>query len=501
MNKIILYFLLLFGLNHICFSQMSFEIALDTDDDCIVWEAAIDNNGSFIGVGIIGTFIGQNYDAFLLKVDLYGNSLTKRFSMNDTISMFSTINVLSDGNYFVIGSYSLENNAQERDHLWIVILDQELNILSEKSYMINESYVGYGTTACSIIDNDGNIVLAAIAGEEDSDEKTIFADFVFYKFNQQGDTLLSKYYHYIWDEWSYELRQMPNSDNIMLIERSTHYNNHNELLFLDPDLNILEVNQFGNEDIGISGILSSDIWLSDTSFLLSGYNSFFMGTYWEPYIGVYLVDTSAVVHQELVLNKNDTADYPAKHNSMAYANDSTIYIGGYQTWIDPWTTEPTIAELYVIDKNMNLLGYKELGGDKNYEVWGIIAADDDGCLIYGTKHDNDSVPERDVQIWKVLRDDINILTELSESKEEVLDIMVYPNPVIDEIYILLDQNNDWNNMTLSIFMLNGKKVFQQQISGEGNLLRANLQNLNSGLYIIQISSFNQIFYSKKIIKK
>lgn len=501
MKNIFLFFLFLFGLNYVCFSQLSFEIALDTDEDCKVWDANIDNLGNINLVGDIGPFIGLDFDAYVLKVYPDGSLAEKRFDLQDTLSLFSTIEVLNNGNYFIIGSYNLEGNYYERDHLWVIILDQELSLLSEKSYMIKEPYVGYGTTACSLIDNDGNIVLAAIALEEESEEKTAFADFVFYKFNQLGDTLLSKYYHYIWDEWSYELRQMPSSDNIMLIERSTHYNNHNELLFLDPDLNILDVNQFGNEDVGISGNLSSDIWVSDTSFLLSGYNSFFMSTYWEPYIGVYLVDTSAVVHQELVLNKTDTADYPANRNSMAYANDSTIYIGGYQTWIDPWTTEPTVAELYVIDKNMNLLGYKELGGDKNYEVWGIIATDDDGCLIYGTKHDNDSVPERDVQIWKVLRDDINIITELSESKEEVLNIKVYPNPVIDNVNILLHKNSTWNNLTLSIFTLEGKKVFQKQINGNGNLLKANLQNLISGLYIIQISSSNQIIYSEKIIKK
>ena len=501
MKKIILYSLCFFGFAQTCLSQVSFEIALNTDDDAKVWAAAIDNDGCVVLVGDIGPFIGLDFDGFVLKVNPDGSFIEQRFDLQDTLSLFSTIEVLSNGNYFIIGSYSTEVNYYERDYLWIVILDQELNILSEKSYMINESYVGYGTTACSIIDNDGNIVLAAIAGEEDSEEKTIFADFVFYKFNQQGDTLLSKYYHYIFDEWPYELRQMPNSNNIMLIERSTHYNGHDELLFLDPDLNILDINQFGNEDIGISGNLSSNIWVSDTSFLLSGRNSIFMGTYYDQYVGVYFVDTSAVVHQELILNKIDTADYSAKRNSMAYANDSTIYIGGYQTWIDLWTTEPTVAELYVIDKNMNLLGYKELGGDANYNVWGIIATDDDGCLIYGNRYDNDSVPERDVHIWKVLREEINIITNLSESKEKVLDIKVYPNPVIDIVNILLHKNSTWDNLTLSIFTLEGKKVFQKQINGDGNLLNANLQNLISGIYIIRITDYNQIIYSQKIIKK
>lgn len=483
------------------FGQTTFEFGINSEEDCIVWEAAIDNFGSVILVGIIGSYVGPDYDAFVMKVSLDGSYTTKHFYQQDAVSAFSNIEILANGNYLSIGSYSPIGNMLERDHLWIVILDPELNLISEKTYKIREPYIGFGTSACSIIDNDGNIVLASIALVEESDEKTAFADFAFYKFNQQGDTLLSKYYSYIWDEWSWELRQMPNSDNLMLIERSTHYNGHEELLYLDPAFNILNINQFGNIDYLISGDLSSDYWVSDTSFLLSGRNSWDMGTYHEYYIGVYLVDTSAVFHQELVLNKNDTVDYPAWRNSMAYANDSTIYIGGFQSLMSLWTTDPNIVELYMIDKNMNLLGYKELGGDAFYEVWGIIATDDDGCLVYGIKCDNDTVFERDVYIWKVLRDDINIITELSESKEEIEEISIFPNPVIDHIYIHLDQKNNWDKLTLSIFNLDGKKLFQKQITGDGNLLKTDLHNLMEGLYIIRISNADQIIYSEKILKK
>jgi len=484
-----------------CFSQNSFEIGINSEEDCIVWEAAKDNEGSIIGVGIIGTFIGSDYDAFLIKILDDGNYCTKRFNMPDTISMFSTIDILDNNNYFIIGSYSIDGNGRDRDILWIVILDPELNMVSERSYQIREGYCGYGTSACSLIDLNGDIVLAANTMEEENGFKTTFTDFAFYKFNQEGDTILSKYYTYIYDEWSWELLQMPASENLMLIERCTHYNGHDELLFLDTDLNILDINQFGNDDHRISGDLSSDYWVTDTSFILSGRNSWDMGTYTEYWIGVYLVDTSAVFHHELVLNKNDTIDYAAWRNSMAYANDTTIYIGGFENPFGFWLTDPSIVELYVIDKDLNLLGYKELGGDANYEIWGIIATDDDGCLLYGTKYDNDTVPERDIHIWKVLRDEINIITEVSELQEKPETISVYPNPAIDYLNIELDQSNNWNNLTLSIFKIDGKKVFQKQINEKGNQLKVNLQNLISGLYVLHISKSNKIIYSEKILKK
>ncbi|MBC8487475.1 MAG: T9SS type A sorting domain-containing protein [Bacteroidetes bacterium] len=499
MVRVFINWVFLLGFFSISLSQTSFEIGLNSEEDCKVWEANIDNNGSVILVGNIGPYIGLDYDAFVIKVNPDGDYITKRFDLLDTLSVFSTVEILDNGNYFIIGSYSLEENYLQRDNLWIVILDEELNLISERSYQIREPYVGFGTSACSLIDNDGNIVLAAIAGDEDSKEKTIFADFAFYKFNQQGDTLVSKYYSYIWDELPWELRQMPNSDNIMLIERCTYYNNHNELLFIDTDLNILKINNWATIDM--DGDVSSDFWCTDTSFLVSGRGSWNMDGYYEYFINVYLMDTSANIHQELVLNKNDTIDYSAWRNSMAYANDSTIYIGGFQNPFGFWLTDPTIVELYVIDKNMNLLGYKELGGDANYEVWGIIATDDDGCLIYGTSYTNDSVPERDVHIWKVLREEINIITKITETNQNIPNFDIYPNPAVNEVNLKLNKNKSWDNLTFSIFTIDGKKVFQKQIQGKGNMLNINISNLSEGIYVYRIFEKNNLITNGKFIKK
>ena len=501
MKKLCVTFLILLFGTLSAISQNSFEFGIDSKDDCLIYDADIDTNGNVIIVGEIGPFVGFDFDAFIMKLELDGSYSTKRFDLMDTLSMFSTVDVLDNGDFFVIGSYTVGSNFNEREYLWIVILDQELNLVIEKSYKIREPYVGFGTSFCSIIDNAGNIIYTGSSLSENDKDKTLFSDFAFYKFNQQGDTLLSKYYSYIWNEWSWELRQMPNSDNLMLIEKSSYYNNHNELMFLDPELNIINVNQTGDEEVGMRGGLSSEYWVTDTSFLLSGGNYWDTAQYSEYYIGVYLVDTSAVFHQELALNKTDTSDYQAWRNSMAYANDSTIYIGGFQSPPYIWVTDPTIVELYVIDKDMNLLGYKEFGGDASYEVWGIIATDDDGCLMYGTSYTNDTVPERDAHIWKVLRDDINIITEVSQSEDTPGSISVYPNPVIGQLYIHLDKKHDWDKLSLSIFTIEGKKVFKKNIIGKGNLLKADLHNLEDGLFVIRISNENKIIYSKKIIKK
>lgn len=262
-------------------------------------------------IGEIGPFDGFDFDAYIIKVFPDGGYIDKRFDMADTVSTFITIEVLENGNYFISGIYSKGGNYYERDHLWIVVLNPGLELISSESYKVRDAYIGFASASTSLIDNDGNIVVATSAlNEEEDTEKTNFSDFAFYKFTSQGDTILSKYYSYIWDEWSWELKQMPNSNNMMLIERCTHYNNHNELMFLSPDLDILQVNNWANEN-SMSSDVSSDFWLTDTSFLVSGYGSIDTTPGSIVFTRVYHMDTSANVHSELILDRPDTLDYPA----------------------------------------------------------------------------------------------------------------------------------------------------------------------------------------------
>jgi hypothetical protein len=483
-------------------SQGSFEFCIDTEDDSKVWEAAVDDAGNVILVGNIGDFIELDYDGLVVRVHPDGTYITKRFDMQDTVSLFTTIKYLNNGHYFITGCFSPDGDYYSRNYFWIVILDQNLNIITEKSYKGRDPYISISTNAQSLVDNEGNIVLATGALHDSKREKTTFSDFAFYKFNPQGDTLVSKYYSYMWDELVYELRQMPGSDNMMLVEKSTHWTNRNELLFLDPDLNIITANVFPSQTIVsvLSGNLSTDCWVTDTSFILSGSNNYDMGTYTDRYIGVYLMDTSCNVYNELVLNKPDTTDLPAWKNSMAYANDSTIYIAGFQQIMGFWITDPVVVQLYMIDINMNLLGYKELGGDANYEVWGVIATPDDGCMMYGIRYDNPGVPERDVYIWKVLRDEINLITEVYETVAETETVSVYPNPSNDYVFVHLPNNLDWYDRSISLYTLDGKKVFEKKINESGNLININLRNLKSRLYILNIYEEGKVNYSGKLIK-
>ncbi len=489
--KAIIYAILMFGFSYIGLSQTSFEFCIDTDEDCIVWEAVNDPSGNSIIVGGIGTFTGLHYDAYVLKLFPDGKYIEKRFDKVDTVGFFSTIEVLDNGNYFITGSFSATNDYHEKTDFWVVILDPDLNLITEKSYKIREGYIDILGVSQSIIDYEGNIIVVTTP-KEDGGIQYDFSALGFYKLSPSGDTIVSRYYNYLFDDLPYELKQLPYSNDLLLIAKTMG----GSLIFFDTDLNIIKENSFIDSHIGGTDPCS-DFWLNDTSFLISGKGDGING---DSYLRIETMDTSGRAIDTLNINRIDTLDYPAWKKSMAYANDTTIYIGGFTAIVDFWTTDPTTVELYVIDRYLNVLGHIDFGGDAYYELWGIIATDDNGCLLYGIRYTNPDVPERDVYIWKVLREDIELLVSVKETNSLSESINVYPNPVQNKISIDLGKNRDWEDLQLSITSMEGKTVFQKRIKEKGNLLEADLSNLKAGLYILRIADAERNIYSEKIIK-
>lgn len=478
--------------------QYSFEFGIESDEYCRLKNAVTDTNGNVILVGYVGSPSIDHKDAYILKVYPDGTYQERRFALQDTISALMCIKVMDNGNYFLVGAINTDTAHNYRDQLWVINLDPDFNYLINKTYTIRDGYSFFGFLANIVTDNYGNIVLANSVEESEPDRNT-FSDFAFYKFNLNCDTLMSRYYSYLFNEYPWEIVKVPNSNNLMIMERSTNPNNRNELMFIDTDLNIIRVNPF--ETTSLRGQYSSDLWLNDTSFIMIADNSWDMGTYYEKYFAAYVVDTSARIHQELVFNKNDTTDHMASSNSMAYVNDTTIFVGGFTLQPQfPYNQDPSVVELYLIDKDMNLLGYKELGGDMSYELFGLEATPDNGCLLYGGSNTNPHEFELDIHIWKVLRNEINIITSVADVPEKTEKLNAYPNPVTDELKIGIPESLINTPITIALFNLKGRKVYQETIVAGGNLVSSNLKNLDPGIYGLVITNKNKTIYSSSIIK-
>jgi len=238
-------------------------------------------------------------------------------------------------------------------------------------------------------------------------------------------------------------------------------------------------------------------WTNNETFLFSSLSIDYEGN--DDQVGIYKTDTNANIIKALELGKSDTLDYPAWFNNIACVNETTIYVGGFVNFPGLWTTEPSYIELYLIDSNINLLGYKQFGGEINYQLNGITSTADDGCLLYASTFSDNNHSERDIRIFKVPRDSVEIITQITDLPAgRGLESAAYPNPVSDIINILLDDR--YQNVNIQIFRIDGKKVYDAAKTGSGNLISINVNHLPTGVYIYKLTSFGQIFRSGKFVK-
>ncbi len=489
------------------YAQNSFEFTYGTSEDELLLNAIEDNSGNVVIVGRIGDRSTSNYDPLILKVSPDGSYVTKRLNLPDTNGYFATINLLEDSNYLITGSYGLTSGFN-LEYFWVCKLDTNLNVLSEKSYHLvdGSTYTGMGFEY-SLVDNANNIV---VVGGKQFEQ---FFDMCLIKLNQQGDTLLTRTHHFEFGARIININCIPNSNDYLGIAGLIGFNNNEKLkagsegdfsyfdsnnfgpVRFDSAFNILDIKHFY---ASIKNKGTSDHWLNDTTYMYSCLNTDLNSNPPEERICVYNIDTALRYHKSLVLDKPDTSDYPAWRTSMAYANDSTVYISGFIDILDFYPTVPNCIELYLIDTGLNLLGYKEFGWDANYDVWGMVATSDNGCLLYGNIRTEENTTESDVHIIKVRREDFDLSTSVKKMVFNTMHAKVWPNPARNELFIELPKMFG-ESFNFQIFNLLGREFTRRRVQGRGNVLEVNVQPLPAGTYVYHITG-NGHKISGKFIK-
>jgi Ca-activated chloride channel family protein len=89
----------------------------------------------------------------------------------------------------------------------------------------------------------------------------------------------------------------------------------------------------------------------------------------------------------------------------------------------------------------------------------------------------------------------------NRKKKELAISQTYPNPFENELTIEYKSPKNSANISLKIIDKNGNKVFENNQINENGTEKLNLENLKSGMYLIQISNGKSISKTVKVIKK
>ena len=348
-------------------------------------------------------------------------------------------------------------------------------------------------------EENGNIILASSVKrrEGSSMNKT---DLGLFRFTQEGDTIETKFHHYQRNVYVYDFEKIPESDNYLILEWTSQLYGDFECYVLKPDLTAESINYHNSFDYWVRGDLSHAYWYPDKTFMM-GSSMSLSDKSTDNGLGVYRCDTLANISEYLFLNKVDIYDQHAYSQCMSYADENSIYIAGYIA--DYLNCEnPDSIELYVVDTALNQVAYKSLGGDMSYDIFGVLTAKDGGAIIYGKAWSPETDCYGNLVVYYVSRDELGLPpVQVFDIEKQEDNALVYPNPACDIINIRIRKELLRKQSRIKLYNSIGKKIYDYRLPNKGNTLQLNISNLNSGVYIYEITNDKRVVSSGKFIRE
>jgi hypothetical protein len=465
--KYFLFTLLIFIASVSSSAQSSFNLLIQNEEDQFPTGLIEDNNGSII------CSIFDEPDAHLIKINLFGEII-------DTINFAAPINgdcnisefIKYESNHFIaFGEY----NTDTAFYLWYLELDFNLNIFKNIKIPV-PSKIMSNYLNC-IKNSKGNYIVGSSYGQEINNR-----DIFLFELDTNGTIIKENF----WGANSsgvkliYDLTEDKNKNMYYLMTNSSNLGSKGTCAFSAIDTSFIIIYQ---QSLGYDiGNLNEIELINDSIFILTGPKTFSQFDD-EIQLGLTKFDLQFTRIDSIHFGKwgNDTVDYPAFHNNLSFITKENIFYGGTSNLdlFNPFfTTMPSWFLLVNFSDSFEVHWQNYYGGDAAYNLLSILATNDGGCVMAGTRYDYQTQnQERDVYILKVNED--GILTWTYNFPETTKQLIVYPNPGRDEISIKTFSDN----LIFDLFDIKGNKILSQPIEKEDNI---NTSHLEKGVYTYRI---------------
>ncbi len=311
-------------------AQSAFEIVIENELDEYLIDGVKDYDGNYILTGTSQEFVNKkgyvHYSSVLMKVDTLGSYITKVLQYPDTNCGLLNVLLMSDSNYLFSGY--IESVASDSNQLWLYKTDKLLNKIWEKRFRIglDEGYTKCEFSSNAFINENNDIIYGAYASYENSNQD----DIVFIKISQEGEFISSRQIHYQFTQFFTDITQVPNSNDIIaFVYHISIFGYQINAIRLDSSFNIISTIPLENSNYFYEHIGSVANWITDTSFIYTGFIDAVSNPVEDQRIAASIFDTTYKPLKEIDFGKVDTIDYPAYNNSAVFINDTTIYVAGF----------------------------------------------------------------------------------------------------------------------------------------------------------------------------
>ncbi len=193
------------------------------------------------------------------------------------------------------------------------------------------------------------------------------------------------------------------------------------------------------------------------------------------------------------LTDPDTNTQAAANISIDYKINGQYFIGGAINirYIDE--DVPSWFYVAMLNDTLGVEYEKYIGGDAYYWLFSVTATTDGGVLLVGTRHEFGADEyHRGVRIIKL--DSITDIVHVSEKQIPVYDIIVYPNPGNNVLYV----RTALKNCSFLMYSSNGKLLIEESLDNLVTNIRTN--KLKRGTYIYKVIQNNTVINTGKWIK-
>ncbi|MDO4803019.1 MAG: T9SS type A sorting domain-containing protein [Prevotellaceae bacterium] len=486
MQKLLTFFLLL--LSAACLGQ-EWEVLVATPDrDLYPMGGTINEQGQ-------ATFAAYSIGdiASVLSINNEGVHFEQIFGIEGEKTGFLDVKYLDDDTMIVLG-YSIDTVLNVHQ-IRIVTMNKDLEVLSDHRYPVDQECYIHEPHGRLLVDNDGTVIatVPVVWDESVYSHPTIAS---FWRFNRNGELLNSHYTKSISDAFFrlivYDMRKLDDDSSFVAI--GDGWISNPSIMFFDYDFNMTDYSNIVFEQ----NEFSFDIDSYYSGYQFDNQHLFVAGSQSvhdinKPHLLMTKVDLEGNIVQRLMIDQPDTLYYGINSPMVSAANDSTIYVTS-ACCVGNWAA-PHFGQLYLINRDMELLGSIVLSDLIGAWPHVVLHTDDGGCIIVGRKYKDY------MYVRKYSREDFNpIPCSVKEVPSSQIEALAFPNPASDEINIDISQIHEDGERRIRVVNMSGQVFIDRIIRGEGNVLTLGIEALAQGMYLYQIYDSEKELLTGRFIK-
>lgn len=456
----------------------TFEFKYITPNDDRLWDAFETEDGNIYLTGHIAKPESNKYKGLVLKLSQVGELIDDHL-IDIPNRAYDIYGILQDtlGSLILCGKSSDTTPEMYHTNLELKRVNGELTILDSASLLIAENKsIGLLGKAIGI---NSDFLFTGGLWNDSPPSGHAFA----YRLNQSFDSIL--YYIDNYGSIFHQIKQIDNNSYWHLGRRSGYKFEIRDTLF-----DYFDSQQVPNRVSQGYGLK----WDTDTSFFMVGE----WDNNGQDDIGIirmyHPLDTTG--HLFNSWGSEGIYDYPTPNGALDFINKDSIFVGVISPFW-PWLNSHSNYVLLQTDSLLNIRWERFYGdGEYYYELMKVLATNDGGCLLAGTRYDyNAGIKERDIYIIKVDNEGL-LVSSGEEHNIEMHEALVFPNPGTN--YLKIRIATQYPKSIFELFDLNGKLLISEQIDGKWGEI--NTSFLKPGTYIYKIYNQKGLNESGKWIK-